>query len=140
MGIDLKRIAELNNKGMYNFGENIPLSFHVINMVLLNNGVFSHNLHGIDPITITTITTTTTTTTIIIIITRTLLYYLLSHLKHLPKRTLSHNSQNLKIPGPNLHITSLHTLLAPLFITNDVVCAPIFRVRFVFVFIQVQIE
>ncbi|PON86108.1 hypothetical protein TorRG33x02_181580 [Trema orientale] len=136
MGIDLKRIAELNNKGMYNFGENIPLSFHVINMVLLNNGVFSHNLHGIDPITITT----TTTTIIIIIITRTLLYYLLSHLKHLPKRTLSHNSQNLKIRGPNLQIASLHTLLAPLFTTNDVVCAPIFRVRFVFVFIQVQIE
>lgn len=69
---------------MNNFSEDIPLSSHVIDMILFNDSYFLHNFHSKKPITILIIPS------------------FFSHLKNFPKSSLSNNSQDLKILRPNL--------------------------------------
>lgn len=77
---------------MGDFGENIPLSFHVINVILLYNRIFSHHFHRKDPITLIIMTITA------------IISSFFPHLKHFTERALSHKSHNLKIPLPNLSL------------------------------------
>lgn len=92
---------------MHHFGENIPLSPHVINMIVLDYGILPHHFHCKNPIAIA-ITTTTPT--------------LHPHLKNLPKRALTNHPHNLEIPRPNLlhplNSTILHHPINPISTKN----------------------
>lgn len=86
MLVDLEGIAKANDEGMDNFGKNISLSFHVINMILLYDGIFSHDFHGVNPI---------------IIIPRIKVSTFLPHLEDLPEGALTYHPENLKVVHAN---------------------------------------
>lgn len=80
----LERVAKLNNERMNKLRENVSLSFHVINVILFDNGVFPHDLHCKHAVTVAG---------------GVAVAVFLPDEEDLPEGTLSDDSENLEIGG-----------------------------------------